>query len=40
MIQGLVLLVLTGASVYTLVKTFSKKSKGNCGCGNCQCGGK
>ena len=33
------ILVLLGGSIFTLTKTLKKKSSGDCGCGNCQCGG-
>ena len=33
------ILVLLGGSILTLTKTLKKKSSGDCGCGNCQCGG-
>ena len=39
MIEGLIILVMLGASVFTLIKTLKKKSYGECGCGKCQCGG-
>jgi len=32
-------LIMLGASVFILTKTLKKKSSGDCGCGNCQCGG-
>lgn len=39
MIQGLIVLIMLGTSVFVLTKTLKKKSSGDCGCGNCQCGG-
>lgn len=39
MVQGLIVLIMLGASVFVLTKTLKKKSSGDCGCGGCQCGG-
>lgn len=39
MVEGLIILVMLGVSVFSLTKSLKKKASGGCGCGNCQCGG-
>jgi len=39
MVEGLIILVMLGVSVFALAKSLKKKTSGECGCGKCQCGG-
>jgi len=39
MVEGLIILVMLGVSVFALTKSLKKKASGGCGCGDCQCGG-
>jgi len=39
MVDGLIILVMLGVSVFALTKSLKKKASGDCGCGKCQCGG-
>ena len=40
MVEGLIILVMLGVSVFALTKSLKKKASGGCGCGDCQCGGR
>lgn len=37
--EYLIITILLGGSIFTLTKSFKKKTSGGCGC-NCGCGGK